>query len=680
MNDTRDNQASDNLDLAEIAAQEEPVDPHHPKTQFTDDQAQAILAHARDAVDAAVRQQPLAASLPPDLHHAPAFGIFVTLRRPTLLRACRGRWGQPVQPLGPLLRNVAHDTATLDPRFPSITPEELPLLGIDVSLMFDPAPVLASGEDRIAAIDVGTHGLVIDHPRGRGLLLPNVATEHNWDAKTFLDHLSIKAGLPPDTWRRDPAAKLMTFQTRLFAHEPPQQELNPHHLRSDQLHQLVETINHALRNQPINSPQLAPALTQPYPHQLGLCVRTDSSSTAAAFGANRSLLDLALNCTRSLIDTAVARRTEPEPVKQLFLLWQPVRLAPADYPSRHAHLASAAVLVQHESRWQLSLPDRPTDFDRVGQALRSMQMTIDHWHQHAQRGAASLTAFSVTNFESPQRPGGPSVRQPARAGQFYPALPDDMNAVIDAHMAVGTASLDGVTPAPARAVMLPHAGWVFCGDVIGKTLARVRVPQTVIVIGPKHTPFGSTWSVPPHQRWNVPGSTVPIATDLIEKLIEHVPELDCEPEAHKLEHACEVLLPFLLRLRPDLRVLPIVMGNTSYEATTLMASALATLIAGLDPAPLLVISSDMNHFADDAQNRRLDRLALDAMLTADPRKLYDTCEDHQISMCGLLPAVTVMQALAKEKPVSLQLVDYTTSAAVTGDTSRVVGYVGVVIN
>ncbi len=63
--------------------------------------------------------------------------------------------------------------------------------------------------------------------------------------------------------------------------------------------------------------------------------------------------------------------------------------------------------------------------------------------------------------------------------------------------------------------------------------------------------------------------------------------------------------------------------------------------------PLLVISSDMNHFADDTENRRLDRLALDALSTGDPQKLLNTCHDHQISMCGVIPAALVMATLHK---------------------------------
>jgi AmmeMemoRadiSam system protein B len=93
-----------------------------------------------------------------------------------------------------------------------------------------------------------------------------------------------------------------------------------------------------------------------------------------------------------------------------------------------------------------------------------------------------------------------------------------------------------------------------------------------------------------------------------------------------------------------------------------------------------VISSDIHHFASEATNRKLDRLALDAMLTGDPRKLYDTCMAHDISMCGLMAAVMVMEALRLDTPqLKVEFVDYSNSAAAAGDASRVVGYGGVLI-
>ncbi|MCE9590033.1 MAG: AmmeMemoRadiSam system protein B [Planctomycetes bacterium] len=271
---------------------------------------------------------------------------------------------------------------------------------------------------------------------------------------------------------------------------------------------------------------------------------------------------------------------------------------------------------------------------------------------------------------------GSAVRRAALAGKFYPGEPGPMYHEVKRYLAAGGA----VQPKAYRAVMLPHAGWKYCGETLGKTLARVAVPDTVIIIGPKHTPYGANWSVAPHEQWEIPGGVVPIGTDVVHRLTGLVPDLRCEPDAHVVEHGSEVLLPFIHRINPHARVVPIVMGETYFEATHYLADALATVIAESPTPILLVISSDMNHFAAEPENRRLDQMAIEAMCSGDPARLHRTCEQNRISMCGVIPAVTVMQSLQAATPVLRpELVDYSNSAAASGDASRVVGYAGVVI-
>ena len=107
---------------------------------------------------------------------------------------------------------------------------------------------------------------------------------------------------------------------------------------------------------------------------------------------------------------------------------------------------------------------------------------------------------------------------------------------------------------------------------------------------------------------------------------------------------------------------------------------LASVMEKMPSPPLLVISSDMNHFATDAENRRLDRIALDALKTLDPAKLFHTVREHQISMCGMLPAVAVLETLRKlDRLRRYEEVAYATSADVSGDKRRVVGYAGALI-
>jgi len=269
------------------------------------------------------------------------------------------------------------------------------------------------------------------------------------------------------------------------------------------------------------------------------------------------------------------------------------------------------------------------------------------------------------------------VRHPARAGQFYPAQPTRMREMADAFLAMAGRDVE---LEKCRAIMLPHAGWPYCGATLGKTLGQVRVPDTAIILGPRHTPYGPAWSVAPHERWDIPGGSVPIARDLVEKLVTLVPRLHAEPEAHRIEHGSEVLLPFLHRVNENISVVPIVLGEMSFEDTQGFAAALARVVREAGREVLLVISSDMNHFANEDDTAWLDNLALEAMETGDPRGLFLTCGEYEISMCGMRPAVTVMQTLIQlGGPIRPRLIDHTTSGATTGDHASVVGYAGVVI-
>lgn len=112
----------------------------------------------------------------------------------------------------------------------------------------------------------------------------------------------------------------------------------------------------------------------------------------------------------------------------------------------------------------------------------------------------------------------------------------------------------------------------------------------------------------------------------------------------------------------------------------MFADGLARLIQGLPGPPLLLVSSDMNHYATERETQMLDETALRAMERLDPRHLLDTVIEHDVSMCGVLPAVIVMETLRRLGGLNvLERVGHATSAEVSGDTSRVVGYAGVLI-
>ncbi len=691
-NNMNDSQPNVNKSVAQPRASARGSNDDSPRIDFTGDEAAVIARHALQLVNASVTGASLDSTLPKELADAPAWGMFVTLERGSVLRACRGSWGN-VGALGNLLARTATDTATCDARFPAIEPRELGFLSLDVTLMYDPQQVTAQGDARVDAVEVGTHGLVIAHPNGRGLLLPQVATEREWDAPTFLDQLCLKANLPRGTWR-DPSAQLMTFRGRVIEQAATTQELRVDVLDNTAWQRLINAADAAMRDEPINDETLnEPALTQVWPHELGVNLRTSSGLSALGAGANQSLLQMTQVAAKSLRQVCERQRGGAlDDITELTVLNTPIVLSPQDYPNRCAALGRHAVLARAGGAWTLAWPTsgggRPDDV--VGRALRDVRLDARAWHGSAARSDTPpprITAFSVHTVRGHSTQPRPrqvdharyGTRAAARAGTFYPGDAAQMNAEIDAHLATANGN-SGIERRSFPAVMLPHAGWRFCGDTLGKTIARVDVPRAVIIIGPKHTPHGPPFSIAPHSHWAIPGANVPIETGVVDRLLELLPALQAEPDAHRMEHGCEVIVPFLHRLNPQVQVVPIVLGRCSYEDTSRIADALATLLndwpADREP-PLLVISSDMNHFAPEPENRRRDMLAIDAARSGNPRDLYDVCVENDISMCGVLPAVTVMQALLKREPkLDVELIDYSNSGAVSGDMSSVVGYAG----
>jgi AmmeMemoRadiSam system protein B len=286
--------------------------------------------------------------------------------------------------------------------------------------------------------------------------------------------------------------------------------------------------------------------------------------------------------------------------------------------------------------------------------------------------AALSTEASVTVSNVPRPQVGPNVRPPAVAGSFYPADAGELSRLLDDLLADGHS-----LPESWDAALLPHAGLRYSGRIAAAVLQRIKIPDTVIVIGPKHTRLGVEWAVAPHDRWSLPGGSVESDPELARQLADTIGGLQLDSLAHQQEHGIEVELPLLARLAPHARVVGIALGGGDLERCRDFASGLTDFVRRQPKRPLLIISSDMNHFATDQENRRLDEMALQALERLDPADLYQTVTAHNISMCGVLPAVIVLETLRQlETLEKADRVAYATTADVTGDKSRVVGYAG----
>lgn len=183
--------------------------------RFTDEQKRTLVEIARTAVvDATTGKGARVIAVAGSDAFPEASGAFVTLKRDGRLRGCIGTLACR-RPLPEEVARVAVSAAREDPRFEPLQASELDDLEVEVSILGPLDPIDPFDE---RAIEIGTHGLVVEQGWRRGLLLPQVATEWGWDREAFLSHTCVKAGLPPDAWRQ--GAKVYRFAGEVFGGEP----------------------------------------------------------------------------------------------------------------------------------------------------------------------------------------------------------------------------------------------------------------------------------------------------------------------------------------------------------------------------------------------------------------------------------------------------------------------------
>jgi AmmeMemoRadiSam system protein A len=175
--------------------------------EFSPDERRLLLRLAHDSILSALDPQHAVLLDPPSAHLAEPRGVFTSLYLKGELRGCVGY----VASVSSVYRAVAETSraaAFEDTRFPPVTLDQAPHLAIDLSILAQPQQIQPE------AIEIGRHGLLITMAARRGLLLPQVAVEHNWDRTTFLEQTCRKAGLPVDAWKK--GATIEAFSAEIF--------------------------------------------------------------------------------------------------------------------------------------------------------------------------------------------------------------------------------------------------------------------------------------------------------------------------------------------------------------------------------------------------------------------------------------------------------------------------------
>lgn len=265
-----------------------------------------------------------------------------------------------------------------------------------------------------------------------------------------------------------------------------------------------------------------------------------------------------------------------------------------------------------------------------------------------------------------------SLREPAVAGRFYPGDPEVLRRSVEALLG------PPVEPRPALALVGPHAGYVYSGEIAGRTWARVTVPRRVVLLCPNHTGEGAPCSLWPGGGWRLPTGVVPVDDALVAAIVARC-GATLDRDAHLHEHALEVHLPFALARQPALRIAALCLSGASLAECRALGEGLAAVVRHSDEPVLLVASTDMSHYIAADEAAVLDGMALARVEALDPEGLHRTVRGHHISMCGVLPTTAVLFAARALGAREVERVRYGHSGERSGDYARVVGYAGLVV-
>ncbi len=256
------------------------------------------------------------------------------------------------------------------------------------------------------------------------------------------------------------------------------------------------------------------------------------------------------------------------------------------------------------------------------------------------------------------------IRKPAVSGSFYPAQRDALERQLALFLSeAGNASPTG-EPVP-KAIIGPHAGYVYSGPVAARAYARLAAARgkisRVVLIGPSHHLAFRGLAVDVSDAWETPSGTVPLDTEAIARLrqLPMVGQLDA---AHQREHALEVHVPFLQHVLGDFRLVPIVAGDAPPDAV----AALFDAVWG-GPETLIVVSTDLSHYLDYAACRSLDAR------TAEAIERFDDSVIGSTEACGQVPTRGLLR-VARRRGMAIERLDLRNSGDTAGPRDRVVGY------
>ncbi len=273
------------------------------------------------------------------------------------------------------------------------------------------------------------------------------------------------------------------------------------------------------------------------------------------------------------------------------------------------------------------------------------------------------------------------IRRPTHAGTFYSADAESLRDQIEScflHM-FGPGKLPKIEKRKLEKIVgliCPHAGYVYSGPVAANAFYELTTdgkPDTVVLLGPNHTGYGSALGVMNQGIWRTPLGDVEIDSEVANELARKTAILDIDESAHRYEHSLEVQLPFLQYMFENtFKIVPICFQLQDITSADEIGNALAKVLVNKNA--VIIASSDFTHYESRPQARRKDKSAINAVKAMDASMFLSIIEKENITACGYGPIAALIIAARGLLAREVNLLSYKTSGDITGDTTSVVGY------
>jgi len=260
------------------------------------------------------------------------------------------------------------------------------------------------------------------------------------------------------------------------------------------------------------------------------------------------------------------------------------------------------------------------------------------------------------------------IRPPAVAGMFYPGDSQELDRTVRGFLADALAEPpDGSQTLTPKALVAPHAGYIYSGALAAKVFACLQPVakqiSRVVLLGPCHRVALSGLALSGATAFSTPLGDIPIDTRAADRILE-LPQVQVFDETHAQEHSLEVQLPFLQVMLGDFALVPLVVGSAT---TGDVANVLDALWGG--PETLIVISSDLSHYLDYDSASKIDHETCSSIERLDPHSIGDN------QACGRIPLKGLLK-VARRKGMIVQTIGLCNSGDTAGSRDRVVGYGG----